>query len=136
MSFTLLPPGLVLLKACRHGGPAFPHRGSPPALPPLFCSRHLKEISELQSQQKQEIEALYRRLGKPLPPNVGFFHTAPPMGRRRKSSKNKLKAGKLLNPLVQQLKVVASSTGLLLLGEGVPGLRREGTGGPQVSLRG
>lgn len=75
-------------------------------------------------------------MGKPLPPNVGFFHTAPPMGRRRKTSKNKLKAGKLLNPLVQQLKVVASSTGLLLLGEGVPGLRREGTGGPQVSLRG
>ncbi|XP_060228540.1 serine/threonine-protein kinase WNK2 isoform X14 [Meriones unguiculatus] len=75
--------------------------------------KHLKEISELQSQQKQEIEALYRRLGKPLPPNVGFFHTAPPMGRRRKTSKSKLKAGKLLNPLVQQLKVVASSTGHL-----------------------
>ncbi|XP_012663804.1 serine/threonine-protein kinase WNK2 [Otolemur garnettii] len=75
--------------------------------------KHLKEISELQSQQKQEIEALYRRLGKPLPPNVGFFHTAPPSGRRRKTSKSKLKAGKLLNPLVRQLKVVASSTGHL-----------------------
>ncbi|XP_012507268.1 PREDICTED: serine/threonine-protein kinase WNK2 [Propithecus coquereli] len=75
--------------------------------------KHLKEISELQSQQKQEIEALYRRLGKPLPPNVGFFHTAPPTGRRRKTSKGKLKAGKLLNPLVRQLKVVASSTGHL-----------------------
>ncbi|XP_078292242.1 serine/threonine-protein kinase WNK2 isoform X9 [Panthera onca] len=72
--------------------------------------KHLKEISELQSQQKQEIEALYRRLGKPLPPNLGLFHTAPPAGRRRKS-RSKLKAGKLLNPLVQQLKVVASSTG-------------------------
>uniref|UniRef100_A0A8C6EPZ8 non-specific serine/threonine protein kinase n=1 Tax=Marmota marmota marmota TaxID=9994 RepID=A0A8C6EPZ8_MARMA len=76
--------------------------------------KHLKEISELQSQQKQEIEALYRRLGKPLPPNVGFFHTAPPTGRRRKTSKSKLKAGKLLNPLVQQLKVVACSTGSAL----------------------
>ncbi|XP_006902007.1 PREDICTED: serine/threonine-protein kinase WNK2 [Elephantulus edwardii] len=75
--------------------------------------KHLKEISELQTQQKQEIEALYHRLGKPLPPNVGFFHTAPPTGRRRKASKSKLKAGKLLNPLVQQLKVVASSTGHL-----------------------
>ncbi|XP_057161532.1 serine/threonine-protein kinase WNK2 [Ursus arctos] len=74
--------------------------------------KHLKEISELQSQQKQEIEALYRRLGKPLPPNLGLFHTAPPAGRRRKS-KSKLKAGKLLSPLVQQLKVVASSTGHL-----------------------
>ena len=77
----------------------------------LPSCRHLKEISELQSQQKQEIEALYRRLGKALPPNLGLFHTAPPVGRRRKTSKSKLKAGKLLNPLVQQLKVVASSTG-------------------------
>ncbi|XP_059957204.1 serine/threonine-protein kinase WNK2 isoform X5 [Mesoplodon densirostris] len=76
--------------------------------------KHLKEISELQSQQKQEIEALYRRLGKPLPPNLGLFHTAPPVGRRRRTSKSKLKAGKLLNPLVQQLKVVASSTGSAL----------------------
>ncbi|XP_066224499.1 serine/threonine-protein kinase WNK2 isoform X11 [Saccopteryx leptura] len=75
--------------------------------------KHLKEISELQSQQKQEIEALYRRLGKTLPPNLGLFHTAPPAGRRRKTSKSKLKAGKLLNPVVQQLKVVASSTGHL-----------------------
>ncbi|KAF6328416.1 WNK lysine deficient protein kinase 2 [Rhinolophus ferrumequinum] len=75
--------------------------------------KHLKEISELQSQQKQEIEALYHRLGKPLPPNLGLFHTAPPAGRRRKTSKSKLKAGRLLNPLVQQLKVVASSTGHL-----------------------
>ncbi|KAM9100566.1 serine/threonine-protein kinase WNK2 isoform 6-T6 [Sarcophilus harrisii] len=72
--------------------------------------KHLKEISELQTQQKNEIEALYLRLGKPLPPNVGFFHTAPPSGRRRRTSKNKLKAGKLLNPLVQQLKSVASNT--------------------------
>ncbi|XP_045689784.1 serine/threonine-protein kinase WNK2 isoform X3 [Phyllostomus hastatus] len=75
--------------------------------------KHLKEISELQSQQKQEIEALYRRLGKTLPPNLGLFHTAPPASRRRKTSRSKLKAGKLLNPLVQQLKVVASSTGHL-----------------------
>lgn len=73
--------------------------------------RHLKEISELQSQQKQEIEALYRRLGKALPPNLGLLHTAPPTGRRRKTSRSKLKAGRLLTPLVQQLKVVASSTG-------------------------
>ncbi|XP_068939845.1 serine/threonine-protein kinase WNK2 isoform X2 [Petaurus breviceps papuanus] len=72
--------------------------------------KHLKEISELQTQQKNEIEALYLRLGKPLPPSVGFFHTAPPSGRRRRTSKNKLKAGKLLNPLVQQLKSVASNT--------------------------
>ncbi|XP_036897251.1 serine/threonine-protein kinase WNK2 isoform X9 [Sturnira hondurensis] len=76
--------------------------------------KHLKEISELQSQQKQEIEALYRRLGKTLPPNLGLFHTAPPTSRRKKTSRSKLKAGKLLNPLVQQLKVVATSTGSAL----------------------
>ncbi|XP_036752758.2 serine/threonine-protein kinase WNK2 isoform X14 [Manis pentadactyla] len=75
--------------------------------------KHLREISELQSQQKQEVEALYRRLGKPLPPDLGLFRTAPPVGRRRKSSRSKLKAGKLLTPLVQQLKAVASSTGHL-----------------------
>lgn len=95
------------------GSPGQPLRWKQPGCPPpSFPScRHLKEISELQSQQKQEIEALYRRLGKPLPPNLGLFHTAPPAGRRRKS-KSKLKAGKLLSPLVQQLKVVASSTGV------------------------
>ncbi|KAG9471525.1 hypothetical protein GDO78_014480 [Eleutherodactylus coqui] len=69
---------------------------------------HMKEISELQVQQRKEIEALYIRLGKPLPPNVGFLHAAPPSGRRRRISKNKLKSGKLLNPLVQQLKNGAS----------------------------
>ncbi|KAM9324469.1 serine/threonine-protein kinase WNK2 [Gastrophryne carolinensis] len=66
--------------------------------------KHMKEITELQVQQKREIEALYIRLGKPLPPNVGFLHAAPPSSRRRRISKNKLKSGKLLNPLVQQLK--------------------------------
>ncbi|XP_045434721.1 serine/threonine-protein kinase WNK2 isoform X12 [Pipistrellus kuhlii] len=75
--------------------------------------KHLREISELQSQQKQEIAALYHRLGRPLPPNLGLLHTAPPAGRRRKASRSKLKAGRLLTPLVQQLKVVASSTGHL-----------------------
>ncbi|XP_053576733.1 serine/threonine-protein kinase WNK2 [Bombina bombina] len=66
--------------------------------------KHMKEITELQVQQRREIEALYIRLGKPLPPNVGFLHAAPPSGRRRRISKNKLKTGKLINPLVQQLK--------------------------------
>nr|XP_033782130.1 serine/threonine-protein kinase WNK2 isoform X4 [Geotrypetes seraphini] len=69
----------------------------------ILREKHMKEISELQSQQKNEIEALYFRLGKPLPPNVGFLHAAPPSGRRRRISKSKLK-GKLLSPLVQQLK--------------------------------
>nr|XP_025043811.1 serine/threonine-protein kinase WNK2 isoform X2 [Pelodiscus sinensis] len=72
--------------------------------------KHMKEIAELQSQQKNEIEALYIRLGKPLPPNVGFLHSAPPSGRRRRTSKNKLKTGKLLNPLVHQLKTGPSNT--------------------------
>ncbi|NWI98459.1 WNK2 kinase, partial [Crypturellus undulatus] len=72
--------------------------------------KHMKEIAELQTQQKNEIEALYLRLGKPLPPNLGFLHSAPPSGRRRRTSKNKLKGGKLLNPLVQQLRSGTSST--------------------------
>ncbi|NWV70871.1 WNK2 kinase, partial [Malurus elegans] len=72
--------------------------------------KHMKEIAELQTQQKNEIEALYMRLGKPLPPNLGFLHSAPPSGRRRRTGKNKLKAGKLLNPLVQQLRSGTSST--------------------------
>lgn len=72
--------------------------------------RHMKEIAELQTQQKNEIEALYIRLGKPLPPNMGFLHSAPPSSRRRRTSKNKLKGGKLLNPLVQQLRSGTSST--------------------------
>ncbi|XP_072277075.1 serine/threonine-protein kinase WNK2 isoform X2 [Pyxicephalus adspersus] len=71
--------------------------------------KHMKEITDLQVQQRREIEALYVRLGKPLPPNVGFLHAAPPSGRRRRISKNKLKSGKLLNPLVQQLKNGASN---------------------------
>ncbi|KAH0630105.1 hypothetical protein JD844_012743 [Phrynosoma platyrhinos] len=73
--------------------------------------KHMKEIAELQSQHKKEIEALYIRLGKPLPPNVGFLHSAPPSGRRRRTSKNKLKTGKLLNPVVQQLKTTTSNAG-------------------------
>lgn len=76
----------------------------------FFMFRHMKEIAELQTQQKNEIEALYIRLGKPLPPNLGFLHSAPPSGRRRRTSKNKLKGGKLLNPLVQQLRSGTSGT--------------------------
>lgn len=64
----------------------------------------MKEISELQAFQRNEIERLYKELGKTLPPNVGLLHAAPPSGRRRRASKHKLKAGKLLNPMVQQLK--------------------------------
>ncbi|XP_078517738.1 serine/threonine-protein kinase WNK2 [Lissotriton helveticus] len=77
--------------------------------------KHMKEISELQSQQKNEIEALFIRLGKPLPHNVGLFQVAPPSGRRRRVSKSKLKAGKLINPLVQQLKGVPSNSSNLSL---------------------
>ncbi|KAL7884358.1 hypothetical protein AOLI_G00071280 [Acnodon oligacanthus] len=66
--------------------------------------KHMKEISELQAHQRSEIEQLYSRLGRPVPPSVGFLHAAPPTGRRRRASKHKLKAGKLLNPMVQHLK--------------------------------
>ncbi|XP_028979822.2 serine/threonine-protein kinase WNK2 isoform X4 [Esox lucius] len=66
--------------------------------------KHMKEISELQAFQRNEIERLYKELGKAVPPGVGLLHAAPPSGRRRRASKHKLKAGKLLNPMVQQLK--------------------------------
>ncbi|XP_041130843.1 serine/threonine-protein kinase WNK2-like isoform X3 [Polyodon spathula] len=72
--------------------------------------KHMKEISELQSHQRGEIEVLFKKLGKPLPPTLGFLHAVPPTGRRRRASKCKLKAGKLLNPLVQQLKNVTANT--------------------------
>ncbi|MFT7804416.1 serine/threonine-protein kinase WNK2 isoform X1 [Arapaima gigas] len=71
--------------------------------------KHMKEISELQAHQRGEIELLYRKLGKPVPPTVGFLHAAPPTGRRRRASKHKLKAGKLLNPMVQHLKNISAS---------------------------
>lgn len=74
----------------------------------LHLCRHLKEISELQANQRGEVELLYHRLGKNPPP--GLSHTAPPTGRRRKSSKHKLKAGKLLSPLVQQFKNVTTKS--------------------------
>ncbi|XP_028309961.1 serine/threonine-protein kinase WNK2 isoform X9 [Gouania willdenowi] len=66
--------------------------------------KHMKEISELQAFQRSEIEHLYKELGKNLPPNVSLLHAVPPTGRRRRTSKHKLKAGKLLNPMVQQLR--------------------------------
>ncbi|XP_072328613.1 serine/threonine-protein kinase WNK2-like isoform X2 [Scyliorhinus torazame] len=74
--------------------------------------KHMKEISELQVHQRHEIEELYRRLGKSLPTALGFLQAVPPTGRRRRASKNKLKACKLLNPLVQSLKNTASNINL------------------------
>ncbi|XP_030062001.1 serine/threonine-protein kinase WNK2 isoform X2 [Microcaecilia unicolor] len=86
----------------------------------MLREKHMKEISELQVQQKNEIEALYFRMGKPLPPNVGFLHAAPPSGRRRRISKSKLKAGKLLSPLVQQLKHATNTSNTLGDSKGSP----------------
>ncbi|XP_058047376.1 serine/threonine-protein kinase WNK1 isoform X5 [Ahaetulla prasina] len=50
--------------------------------------RHLKEIQELQSRQKLEIELLYTRLGK-VPPAVIIPPAAPLSGRRRRPTKGK-----------------------------------------------
>ncbi|XP_067269013.1 serine/threonine-protein kinase WNK2-like isoform X2 [Pseudorasbora parva] len=66
--------------------------------------KHMKEISELQALQRGEIEQLYSRLGRPVPPSVGFLHAVPPTGRRRRASKHKLKGSRLLNPMVQHLR--------------------------------
>ncbi|XP_026126281.1 serine/threonine-protein kinase WNK1-like [Carassius auratus] len=66
--------------------------------------KHMKEISELQVHQRGEIEQLYTRLARPIPPGMGFLHAVPPTGRRRRASKHKLKGSRLLNPMVQQLR--------------------------------
>ncbi|KAM6980759.1 serine/threonine-protein kinase WNK2 [Aplochiton taeniatus] len=72
--------------------------------------RHLMEITELQAHQRGEVELLYQRLGKAPPPALGLSHTAPPTGRRKRPNKHKLKAGKLLSPLVQQFRNVTTKT--------------------------
>ncbi|XP_077060062.1 serine/threonine-protein kinase WNK2 isoform X7 [Siphateles boraxobius] len=71
--------------------------------------KHMKEITELEANHREEVELLYMRLGKPPPPGLYIPPTAPP-GRKRRTSRHKLKAGKLLSPLVQQLRNVASKT--------------------------
>uniref|UniRef100_A0A6I8NG89 non-specific serine/threonine protein kinase n=1 Tax=Ornithorhynchus anatinus TaxID=9258 RepID=A0A6I8NG89_ORNAN len=50
--------------------------------------KHLKEIQDLQSRQKQEIECLYTKLGK-VPPAVIIPPAAPLSGRRRRPTKGK-----------------------------------------------
>uniref|UniRef100_A0A480XP97 non-specific serine/threonine protein kinase n=1 Tax=Sus scrofa TaxID=9823 RepID=A0A480XP97_PIG len=50
--------------------------------------KHLKEIQDLQSRQKHEIESLYTRLGK-APPAVIIPAAAPLAGRRRRPTKSK-----------------------------------------------
>ncbi|NXP80978.1 WNK1 kinase, partial [Ramphastos sulfuratus] len=50
--------------------------------------KHLKEIQELQTRQKQEIESLYVKLGK-APPAVIIPPAAPLSGRRRRPTKGK-----------------------------------------------
>lgn len=50
--------------------------------------KHLKEIHELHSRQKQEIEQLYSTLGK-VPPAVIIPPAAPLSGRRRRPTKGK-----------------------------------------------
>lgn len=70
--------------------------------------RHMKEISELQAHQRGEIELLYHRLGKAPPSGLSGTSTMPPAGRRR--TKHKLRASKLLSPLVQQIRSVTKTT--------------------------
>uniref|UniRef100_A0A8D3DM38 Uncharacterized protein n=1 Tax=Scophthalmus maximus TaxID=52904 RepID=A0A8D3DM38_SCOMX len=72
--------------------------------------KHLKEISELQAHQRGEVELLYHRLGKAPPSGLGLSHAAPHTSRRKRSTKHKLKPGKLLSPLVQQFRNVTTKT--------------------------
>ncbi|XP_022432924.1 serine/threonine-protein kinase WNK1 isoform X16 [Delphinapterus leucas] len=50
--------------------------------------KHLREIQDLQSRQKHEIESLYTKLGK-VPPAVIIPPAAPLAGRRRRPTKSK-----------------------------------------------
>ncbi|XP_061583168.1 serine/threonine-protein kinase WNK2 isoform X12 [Cololabis saira] len=93
--------------------------------------KHLREISELQAHHRGEVELLYRRLGKPPPPGVGLSHVAPHTSRRKRSSRHKLKPGKLLSPLVQQFRNVTTKTSDSSRSGAAPT-----TGEPTVSLNG
>ncbi|XP_068450172.1 serine/threonine-protein kinase WNK2 isoform X9 [Clinocottus analis] len=93
--------------------------------------KHLREISELQAHQRGEVELLYRRLGKASPTGLGLSHVAPHNGRRKRSSKHRLKPGKLLSPLVQQFRNVTTKSS-----DSSRSSAATGTGEPTVSLNG
>ncbi|XP_067359414.1 serine/threonine-protein kinase WNK2 isoform X2 [Channa argus] len=93
--------------------------------------KHLREISELQANQRGEVELLYRRLGKLPPPVLGLSHVTPHAGRRKRPSKHRLKPGKLLSPLVQQFKNVTTKTS-----DSSRSSATTATGEPTVSLNG
>ncbi|XP_074492166.1 serine/threonine-protein kinase WNK2 isoform X5 [Sebastes fasciatus] len=93
--------------------------------------KHLREISELQAHQRGEVELLYRRLGKAPPTGLGLSHVAPHAGRRKRSSKHRLKPGKLLSPLVQQFRNVTTKTS-----DSSRSSAAAGAGEPTVSLNG
>ncbi|XP_035518595.1 serine/threonine-protein kinase WNK2 [Morone saxatilis] len=93
--------------------------------------KHLREISELQANQRGEVELLYRRLGKAPPPGLGLSHVTPHAGRRKRSSKHRLKPGKLLSPLVQQFRNVTTKSS-----DSSRSSAATGTGEPTVSLNG
>ncbi|XP_068999549.1 serine/threonine-protein kinase WNK2 isoform X12 [Embiotoca jacksoni] len=93
--------------------------------------KHLREISELQAHQRGEVEVLYRRLGKVPPSALGLSNAAPHASRRKRSSKHRLKPGKLLSPLVQQFRNVTTKTS-----DSSRSTAATGTGEPTVSLNG
>ncbi|XP_059185906.1 serine/threonine-protein kinase WNK2 [Centropristis striata] len=93
--------------------------------------KHLREISELQAHQRGEVELLYRRLGKAPPTGLGLSHVAPHAGRRKRSSKHRLKPGKLLSPLVQQFRNVTTKNS-----DSSRSSAATATGEPTVSLNG
>uniref|UniRef100_A0A3P9JS05 non-specific serine/threonine protein kinase n=1 Tax=Oryzias latipes TaxID=8090 RepID=A0A3P9JS05_ORYLA len=93
--------------------------------------KHLREISELQAHQRGEVELLYRRLGKAPPSGLGLSHVAPPANRRKRSSRHRLKPGKLLSPLVQQFRNVTTKNSDSSKSSVVPA-----AGEPTVTLNG
>nr|XP_020507509.1 serine/threonine-protein kinase WNK2-like isoform X7 [Labrus bergylta] len=93
--------------------------------------KHLREISELQANQRGEVELLYHRLGKAPPSGLGLSHVAPQTSRRKRSGKHRLKPGKLLSPLVQQFRNVTTRSS-----DSSKSSAATGTAEPTVSLNG
>uniref|UniRef100_A0A3Q3EWG3 non-specific serine/threonine protein kinase n=1 Tax=Labrus bergylta TaxID=56723 RepID=A0A3Q3EWG3_9LABR len=63
------------------------------------ASRHMMEIQALQTRQKEEIESLFSKMGKPPPPSVIAPAVAMAGGRRRrKSHKSARSSGHILPP--------------------------------------
>ncbi|XP_041852567.1 serine/threonine-protein kinase WNK1-like isoform X2 [Melanotaenia boesemani] len=73
--------------------------------------KHMMEIQALQSRQREEIDALYTQMGKPVPPSVFSPAVAMAGGRRRLKSKTYKSRGSGQPSPVHSIKFSAQSRG-------------------------